>query len=238
MAECLAIIPARSGSKGLPHKNIRPVAGHPLLSWSIAAARRSRLVTRVIVSTDSPEYAEIARRYGAETPFLRPAELARDHSLDVDFLRHAVGWLEKNEGYRPDLLVHLRPTSPARDPAVIDQAIEAISADEAATSLVSVFPVEYPPCKYYRLNEDGYLGGYMGDEYLNRPRQLCPQAYRGSGYVDVIRPASLAAGGGQLGKRILPFITPDPGDLDGEDDWPGLEDALRKISIWLGGQME
>src|SRR5687767_10622517 len=105
MTEVLAIIPARGGSKGIPRKNIRLFAGYPLIAWSIAAAKRSELVTRVIVSTDDEEIAAVAREYGAETPFLRPIELAQDQSTDLPVFEHALKWLEDVEGYRPEVIV-------------------------------------------------------------------------------------------------------------------------------------
>ncbi len=114
MTEILALIPARGGSKGIPRKNIRSFAGYPLIAWSIAAAKQSELVTRVIVSTDDEEIAAVARECGAETPFLRPAEFAQDNTTDLPVFEHALQWLEENEGYQPEIVVQLRPTSPIR----------------------------------------------------------------------------------------------------------------------------
>jgi len=113
----LALIPARSGSKSLPHKNVREFAGKPLLAHSIDHALAARTIGRVIVSTDSEHYAAIAREYGAETPFLRPAELATDHATDLVVFQHALAWLREHEDWEPDIVVHLRPTYPRRDPA-------------------------------------------------------------------------------------------------------------------------
>ena len=109
VAEVLAIIPARGGSKGIPRKNIRSFAGHPLIAYSIAAAKQSQTVTRVIVSTDDEEIAAVARQYGAETPFLRPAELAEDTTLDLPVFQHALNWLAEHENYHPQLVIQLRP---------------------------------------------------------------------------------------------------------------------------------
>ena len=114
--EILALIPARGGSKSIPRKNIRPLAGHPLIAYSIAAGRQSNLVTRTIVSTDDEEIARIARQYGAETPFLRPAEFAQDNTTDFPVFTHALSWLKEHEGYQPEIVVQLRPTSPIRPP--------------------------------------------------------------------------------------------------------------------------
>ncbi len=110
----LAIIPARGGSKGLKNKNILPLLGHPLIAYSIKASLDSKRINRVIVSTDSKEIAVVAKQYGAEVPFMRPAEIAQDMSTDMEMFLHALGWLKKNEDYVPDIIVHLRPTSPVR----------------------------------------------------------------------------------------------------------------------------
>ena len=121
--EVLAIVPARGGSKSIPKKNIRPFAGHPLLTYSIAAGLQASLVDRVIVSTDDEETAEIARQYGAEVPFLRPAELALDSTPDLPVFEHALSWLEREEAYVPEWIVQLRPTTPVRPPDCVDRGI-------------------------------------------------------------------------------------------------------------------
>ena len=108
--QVLAVIPARGGSKGLPRKNIREFAGFPLIAYSIAAGLGAECVTRTIVSTDDEEIAAVARQYGAETPFLRPAELAQDNTTDLPVFQHALRWLDEHEGYQPEVVVQLRPT--------------------------------------------------------------------------------------------------------------------------------
>ncbi len=114
MTEILALIPARGGSKGIPHKNIRSFAGYPLIAWSIAAGLQANSVSRVLVSTDDEEIASVARDYGADAPFLRPSELAQDRTTDLPVFEHALKWLEDIEGYKPDIVIQLRPTSPIR----------------------------------------------------------------------------------------------------------------------------
>ena len=128
MTEILALIPARGGSKGIPRKNIREFAGYPLIAWSIAAAKQSKLVTRTIVSTDDEEIAAVARTLGAETPFLRPAEFAQDATTDLPVYEHALQWLAENEAYHPDVVVQLRPTSPIRPRDCVDDAIRILLA--------------------------------------------------------------------------------------------------------------
>src|SRR5215472_8005549 len=124
--EILAMIPARGGSQGIPGKNLRPLAGRPLIAWSIAAAQQSRLVSRILVSTDDEEIAAVARAYGAEVPFIRPADLALNDTRDLPVFQHAIDWLERNEGYVPDVVVQLRPTSPLRPPGLLDEAVERL----------------------------------------------------------------------------------------------------------------
>jgi len=133
--EILALIPARGGSKGIPRKNIKVVAGKPLIAYSIEQALASRFITRTIVSTDDPEIAQVAREFGAKVPFMRPGEFAQDLSPDIDVFRHALKWLRDRDGYACDLVVHLRPTGPVRRVELIDQAIELILNDPEADSL-------------------------------------------------------------------------------------------------------
>lgn len=147
--EVLALIPARSGSKSVPDKNIREIAGKPMLAWSVEHALLSRLVNRVILSTDSEQYAAIGRAYGAETPFLRPAQYATDTALDIDVFRHALQWLAAHEDYHPDIVVQLRPTYPKRNPADIDNMIEMLAADPEADSVRSIALATEVPYKMW-----------------------------------------------------------------------------------------
>jgi CMP-N,N'-diacetyllegionaminic acid synthase len=155
--EVLAIIGVRSGSRGLPGKNVRPLAGHPLLAWIVAAALGSGRVTRVVVTTDTDELARVARDYGAETPFLRPVDLAADDSSDLEYVRHALEWLEQHEGYVPDVVVRLLATVPTQLPGDIDAAVDLLLADEAVSSTVVVAEARQHPAKTMRLVDvDGW----------------------------------------------------------------------------------
>src|SRR5512142_436123 len=140
MTEILALIPARGGSKGIPRKNIRNFAGYPLIAWSIAAAKQSELVTRVIVSTDDEEIATVAREWGAETPFLRPLELAQDKTTDLPVFEHALEWLEKNDRYHPEIMIQLRPTSPIRPRGMLDHAVQILLENQDADCVRGVVP--------------------------------------------------------------------------------------------------
>ena len=175
-AEVLALIPARGGSKGIPRKNVRLFAGFPLLAWSIAAARASARTRRVIVSTDDPAIATVAETFGAEAPFLRPAELATDDTPDLPVFVHALAWLEREEGYRPELIVQLRPTSPLRPTDLIDGAVATLVRRPDIHSVRSVCRPGQSPYKMWR-ERDGLLEPLLrdgGPEAYNRPRQLLP----------------------------------------------------------------
>lgn len=172
----LGMIGVRSGSKGLPHKNIRPLAGKPLMAWIIEAACRACTVNRVIVSTDSPEYAAIARQYGAEVPFLRPAELAGDASTDIEFIRHALAWLDENEGYQPDLVLRLLATVPMQQPEDMDAAVEVLLNDPEAHSAVVIAEARQHPYKALKLVDDGKGGHYLTTYITGSARDVTPIA--------------------------------------------------------------
>ncbi len=228
--EVLALIPARGGSKGLPRKNLRLVAGKPLIVHSIEQALAAETISRTIVSTDDPEIAEISRAAGAEVPFLRPPELARDDSPDIDAFRHALVWLRDREGYRPDLVVHLRPTTPTRRVERIDEAVRLMLADPEADSLRSVSRPAKTPYKMWRI-VDGYLEPLLrveglGDSY-DLPRQALPEAWSHDGYIDVLRPRTVLELGSMTGVRILPFVIEEAiADIDREEDVRRAEELL------------
>lgn len=185
MPKSLAIIPARGGSKGIPRKNIKLLAGKPLIAWSIETARNTSCLDRIIVSTDDPEIAEVAREWGAETPFLRPESFALDDTPDKPVYQHALNWLAENEGYCPEIVVWLRPTSPLRRSENIAAAVEKL-IDTGADWVRSVCLVEHHPYWMYRLDGDvmqPLLPEINIADYLRR--QLLPPAYRLNGAVDV-----------------------------------------------------
>ncbi len=227
--EVLAIIPARGGSKSIPRKNIKPFAGHPLLAYSIAAGLQARTVTRVIVSTDDPAIAAVAREYGAEVPFLRPAHLAQDHTPDLPVFVHALTWLAEHEGYRPDLVVQLRPTSPIRPRDLVDRAVELLQAHPEADSVRGVVPAGQNPHKMWRVGPDGRLIPLLTvpgiPEPYNAPRQQLPPVYWQTGHIDVIYPRTMLEKHSMTGEVILPvFIDPRyTVDLDTPRDWERAE---------------
>ncbi|HLD47028.1 MAG TPA: acylneuraminate cytidylyltransferase family protein [Desulfobaccales bacterium] len=228
-----AVVPARGGSKGVPKKNIKLLGGYPLIAYSIAAGRMSRLIERVIVSTDSPEIADVSRKYGAETPFLRPAELAQDDSRDRDFVLHLFNWLKENEGDLPDYLVHLRPTTPLRDPAIVDDAIRIILADPAATSLRSAHEAPETPFKWFTRNDQGYLQNFAPADapagFANLPRQLLPKVFIPDGYVDVLKTAYVLGAEEIHGPRMIGYVSPACSEVDTPEDFDYLEFQVSRI---------
>lgn len=227
----LALIPARGGSKGVPRKNVLSVGGKPLLAWSIEHARAADSVTRTIVSTDDDEIASVALAHGAEVPFRRPAEYAADSSTDLDVFRHALLWLRDQEGALPELVVHLRPTAPVREPDAIDRAVERMLADPTADSLRSVGPAQQTPYKMWRI-VDGVLEPAIRlpgvAEAHSMPRQALPVAYWQNGHVDVVRPRAVLEHDSMVGRRCLAFVIRSPGDLDYPEQLLDLEEGLRR----------
>ncbi len=228
--ETLAIIPARGGSKGIPRKNIRPFGGYPLIAWSIAAGLQSENVTRTIVSTDDEEIAAVARQFGAETPFQRPAELAQDNTTDLPVFEHALRWLAENENYHPDVVVQLRPTSPIRPRECVDNAILLLQDHPEADCVRGVVPAGQNPHKMWRLDaESGKMLPLLSvpgiPEPYNAPRQLLPQIYWQTGHIDAIRVSTILKKGSLSGDTIFPLII-DPSytvDIDSLSDWSRYE---------------
>jgi N-acylneuraminate cytidylyltransferase len=230
MTEILAIIPARGGSKGIPRKNIRSFSGYPLIAWSIAAARQSETVTRILVSTDDEEIAAVARAWGAETPFLRPAEFAQDRTTDLPVFEHALQWLAENENYHPEVVVQLRPTSPIRPQGLVDAAVRTLLQHAEADSVRGVVPAGQNPHKMWRLpqGEQGPMQNLLSVEGLeepyNAPRQILPDVFWQTGHIDAIRPAAIL-NGSMSGKTVYPLLI-DPNftvDLDNLRDWMRAE---------------
>ena len=236
--EVLAIIPARGGSKGIPRKNINLFAGFPLISYSIAAGLQAECVTRVIVSTDDKEIADVARQYGAETPFLRPAELAQDNTTDLPVFQHTLRWLEQNEGYKPDLVIQLRPTSPIRPRRCIDEAVALLQSNPGADSVRGVVPSGQNPYKMWRIKGiDEPMTPLLTlegvSEPFNAPRQALPPTYWQTGHIDVIRPRVILEENSMSGRKILPYRI-DPRftvDIDTPFDWLRYEWLVRNADL-------
>lgn len=236
--EVLAIIPARGNSKSIPRKNIREFAGHPLIAFSIAAARQSDLATRVIVSTDDPEIAEISRKYGAEVPFMRPANIAEDATLDLPVFVHALQWLAENEKYSPEVVIQLRPTSPIRPVGMVDEAARLLLDHPEADSVRGVVVSGQNPFKMWKIDPHGVMQPLLDvdgiKEPYNAPRQDLPLTYWQTGHIDAIRPRSILEKGSMSGDVILPLLV-DPVftvDIDTLLDWQRAESTV------LGGKLD
>ena len=236
--EVLALIPARGGSKGIPHKNICDFAGAPLIAWSIAAALRAEAVTRVIVSTDDEEIAAVAREWGAETPFLRPADLAQDDTTDYPVFRQALDWLAAHEDYHPDVVVQLRPTSPVRPIHCVDDAVSLLLAHPSADCVRGVVPSGQNPFKMWKVDpESGRMLPLLQVEGVaepyNAPRQSLPRTYWQTGHIDAIRASTILEKGSLTGGEILPLMI-DPrytADIDTPADWERYERLLQDPQI-------
>lgn len=230
MTEILALIPARGGSKGIPRKNIRSFAGYPLIAWSIAAAKQASCVTRVILSTDDEEIAALARAYGAETPFLRPAELAQDQTTDLPVFEHALQWLQESEGYQPEIVIQLRPTSPIRPKDCVDRAADILADHGDADCVRGVVPAAQNPHKMWRFaGQDQPIKPLLAVEGIpepyNAPRQILPPVYWQTGHIDAIRVSTIKQKKSLTGDVIYPLVI-DPRytvDIDMLSDWAKYE---------------
>ena len=230
----LALIPARGGSKGIPRKNILTLAGKPVIAYSILHGKASKYINRVIVSTDDAEIADVSRQWGAEVPFMRPAEYAQDLSPDIDVFRHCLLWLREHEGYEPDLVVHLRPPGPVRRVELIDQAIELLRDHPDADAVRSVTMALQSPYKMWHMGEDGFLKPVLRVEGMadsqSIPRQMLPTVYWQCGYVDVIRPRAVLEKNSMWGDTVLPFIVNDNLlEIDYPENIPAVEEALKRL---------
>lgn len=238
MSEILALIPARGGSKGIPRKNIRDFGGAPLIAWSIACALQAKTPMRVVVSTDDEEIASVARAWGAETPFMRPAELAADRTTDFPVLEHALDWLAEHEGYRPKIIVQLRPTSPIRPVGCLDEAIALLRAHPQADCVRGVVPAGENPYKMWTLDPAG--GGMRPllslegvREPYNAPRQLLPDVYWQTGHIDAIRTATIREKNSLSGDLLLPLLIESTYkvDIDLPEDWARSEALIFKQGL-------
>jgi N-acylneuraminate cytidylyltransferase len=207
----LAVVPARGGSKGIPRKNLQLLGGKPLVAHAVGVGLAAQLVTRVLCSTDDEDIAAAARAAGAEVPFLRPEELARDNSEDWPVFVHTLNWLEQAEGYRPDLIVNLRPTSPLRLPSHVDGAIRLL-LDTGADSVKAVCLARQHPHKMWLRSPDGCI-----EPYLKTPMRLArgpdvPRAelddiYWQNGVVDVTRREVIFEQRVMIGARVAGLVT-------------------------------
>jgi CMP-N,N'-diacetyllegionaminic acid synthase len=228
--EVLAIIPARGGSKGVPRKNIRYLGGRPLIGWTIELALECPSINRVIVSTDDHEIAEISHRFGAETPFVQPHELASDHIQDFPVCQYALNYLDANQGYQPDIVVWLRPTAPLRRIIDVENVINLLK-NSGADCVRSVSPVIHHPY-WMKILKGDKLIPFMGDNLNERnfpQRQMLPSVYYLNGVVDATWAVNVTHYNFLFGGDMRAYIINDPvPDLDTEFDFVVAEALLNK----------
>ena len=237
----LGLVTARGGSKGIPGKNLKVLAGKPLLAYTIETALASRAVDRVVLSTDDQAIADAARGLGCAVPFLRPADLARDDTPHLPVVQHAVQWLSQHEGYRPDAVMILQPTSPLRRAEDMRAAVALLDAS-GADSVVSVsqVPAHYNPMRTLRVADNGlatlFVTGQPVRARINR-RQDMPAAWTMNGAIYLLRTAALFAAEPSLyGERTAAYVMTDPYGISIDDlhDWSEAERALEALGTHHG----
>ena len=229
-----AIIPARSGSESLKNKNIHKINNIPMLAYSIAVAKKVKKVSKIIVSTDSKKYKKIAEKFGAEVPFLRPESLSKSNSKDIDFFRHLFSWFTKRDVIIPEYFLHLRPTSPIRNPKIIENALD-IFIRSKYTSLRSVHRMSSTSYKTFEIKNNkliNLIDKSTDIEISNLPRQKFKDTYQANGYVDIVR-SSLISKGILHGNKAKAFITEKIIDVDGIEELNYLKYIAKKNKISL-----
>ncbi len=233
--EILGIVTARGGSKSIPRKNVKSFLGKPLLAWTADAGIKSGVFSRFILTTDDKEIAASGKKVGLEVPFMRPAELAEDNTPSLAVLQHAVQWLKDNEGYYPDYVVLLEPTSPGRMPFHIKEAIDLL-VETQADSVVSVaqVPGHYSPHWQFHVNDKGNLKVFTGEEIRNiiRRRQELPKTYYRNGAIYAFRPDLLFKKEPSLyGDRVSAYVMDAKYsfDIDTMEEWIAGESLLKKV---------
>ena len=228
----LALIPARSGSKGLPNKNIMSLNGKPLIAYSIEHALDTPEINRIIVSTDSKEYAKIARDYGAETPFIRPKNISEDLSTDLEVFEHALDFLLKNEKYTPNLIVHLRPTNPIRKIEDISACIKILIDNSEIDSVRSLIKSPHSPYKMWIKKDinSNFIKPFATcniKESHSVARQVLPEVFLHNGSIDVIRSEVINEQKSIVGKKVFGYLMDEIHDIDYEKDFNNVNDLLK-----------
>ena len=216
--DVFALVTARSGSKGIPDKNLKQIGNHSLLEWSIKSALKSSQIIKVFLSTDSAEYAKLGESFGAIVPFLRPAELASDTAVDFDVINHFLTEIKE----LPDAVVHIRPTTPLRKPQIISDAVlNFMELKIEITALRSVHEMSESAYKTFEVSDQGLLkpiASVSDGEKANLPRQAFPKTYQANGYVDVLNPEFILKEHKLHGDKIFAFKTPVVTEVDSLTD--------------------
>lgn len=228
----LGLVPARTGSKGIPNKNIRLLGGVPLLARAVTSGLESGVIDRVLLTTDSAEFAEVGKSAGAEAPFIRPPELARDDTPMLPVIQHAVRHVIA-EGWSPEIVVLLQPTAPFRLPQDIAKAVQLLRDNPQADSVVSVeaVPDHYSPYFLMKVSDNKLLP-FMTDGLKITRRQDAPKAYSRNGQFYVTRAETLLAKNSIYGENCIPFVTSHEAvNLDTLDDWDAAESLAKKSFV-------
>jgi len=235
----LGIVGIRSGSKGIKNKNIHNLAGKPLVGWILDVAQRTKYITRLVVSTDSQEYAEIAEGFGAEVPCMRPLELALDSSPEFDYVHHMLGWLEKTEGYRPDIVVRMMATVPLQTPDDIDAVVQILLSDSLADSAVVIAEARQHPLKALKIVENESVGKKLVSYFTDSGREVTPiarQSYQAAYFranVIACRTEIIYKTGTLTGDTVRYHIIPQERaiDIDNLIDFKVIENLIVEKQI-------
>jgi len=214
----MALILARGGSQRIPRKNIKLLGGKPLIAYTIEAAKKSKYINRIIVSTDDDEIAKVAKEYGAEVPFYRPKEISQSSSTELEAFEHALNWLKENEGYVPDIIVKLFPTSPFRRVESIDNCIELMFKNPEADSVRSVRKCTEHPYKMWKI-EGNFLEPFI--PWDQKPKeahtlsyQVLPPVYVNNASIDVTKPETILKKKSITGTKILAYVMDEIESVD------------------------
>ena len=234
MPSAIALIPARSGSERVPDKNVRLLAGHPLLAYAIASARKAGIFDRIVCSTDSGKIAEVAQRYGADVPFLRPTELATSTSPDIEWITHTLTQLDEHY----DLFAIVRATNPFRGPDVLQRGLEQLLVTPEADSIRAVELVKQHPGKMWVL-EGRRMRPLLDQTHLEvawhaGQYQALPEIYVQNSALEIAWTRVVSQTGTREGRVVAPFLTDgyEGFNIDDEDDW----DRARRLLD--GGEAE
>lgn len=227
MTTAFALIPARGGSKGIPHKNVKLIAGKPLIAWTIDAAKESGVFERIVVSSDDEEILSVAKEYGAET-MKRPDELASDTAGAKPVLAHAIEEYKKTYGELPRFVTYLQPTSPLRTAKHLSDAFRLLENNPDADAVISVSEIDNSYLKASITNSDGFLEYASKREFANMNRQMLPKLYMPNGAIYIMETEKCLIEPRFDGERTLPFVmSPEESvDLDTPDDIPPVEALL------------
>jgi len=214
----IGLITARGGSKSIPEKNIRLLAGKPLIAWTIEAALQCKDLSRVLVSTDNQKIADVARQWGADVPFVRPTELSLDDSSHISVVLHAIHWLEENDGLRPDYIMLLQPTSPSRSVKDIQEVIQ-LARKKDAIAVMSVCEAAKHPYKSYKIIENGTLEYFVPSNISYKYRQSLPTVYEENGAIYLNKRTSLLQDQTFIPPNTIAYVMPQERSLDIDTPW-------------------